>query len=68
MLGVVGSCLLNNRPLAEQWGGSATFGFNGNIAILLLGTPKVGEAGGALGNETLALGHFDSLVEDLAQS
>ena len=68
MLGVVGTCLLNNRPLAEQWGGSATFGFNSNLALLLSGTQKVGEAGGALGNETLASGDFGALVEDLAQS
>ncbi len=66
VLELVGKCLLNNEPLAEQWGGSARFGVNGNIRMLLSGTRRVGEAGGALGNETLALGDFDSLFGDLA--
>ena len=68
VLELVGKCLLNNGPLAAQWGGTARFGINRNIRLLLSGTRRSGEAGGALGNETLALGDFDSLFGDLTQS
>ncbi len=68
VLELVGKCLLNNKPLAEQWGGTARFGVNGNIRMLLSGTRRVRKTGRVPGNETLALGEFDSLFGDLAQS
>lgn len=68
MLLLVGNCLLDNRSLAEHWGGNAWFGVNGRLRILLSGTLRVGKVEGGLGNVTLALDDFGSMVEDLAQS
>lgn len=68
VLELVGNCFLDNRPLEEHWGGNARFGVNDRLSMLLSGTLKVGEAEGGLGNVTLALDDFGSLVQDLAQS
>lgn len=68
ILELVGKCPSDDRPLTERWGGNAPLGVNGNLAMILSGTRRVGEAGGAVANETFALGNFDSLVEGLAQS
>lgn len=65
---MAGNGILDNRSLTEHGGGISRVGVGGNVATLLLGARKLGEAGGALRKETLAWGDFETLVEGLVQS
>ena len=56
LLFVVGTCLLNNRPEAVNWGGKATAGLNGGLWIVIQGTRKDG------GSTSIGIGTLEDLA------
>lgn len=53
MLFVVGTCLMNNKPEAMNWGGKAMAGLNSGLWIVLQGSRKDGGSAVPIGNRTL---------------
>ena len=53
MLFVVGTCLMNNKPEAMNWGGKAMAGLNSGLWIVLQGSRKDGGSAVPIGNGTL---------------
>ena len=55
LLFVVGTCLMNNKPEAVNWGGKAAAGLRNGLWIVVQGTRKDGASAVPTGNGTLEL-------------
>ena len=68
MLFVVGTCLMNNKPEAVNWGGGAVAGLNNGLWVVLQGSRKDGASAVPTVNGTLELADISSWLEEPVSS
>ena len=68
MLFIVGTCLMNNKPEAANWGGKVPAGLNSGLWIVLQGSLKDGASAVPTLNGTLEPADISSWLEEPASS
>ena len=68
LLFVVGTCLMNNKPEAVNWGGRAVAGLHNGLWIVVQGTRKDGASVVSTGNGTLEAGDISPWFEEPVSS
>lgn len=68
LLFVVGTCLMNNKPEAVNWGGRAVAGLNNGLWVVVQGTRKDGAPAVPIGNVTLGAAEISSWFEQPVSS